>query len=123
MIRYKHNAQIVSLAKNLRKGMTKEEKHLWYDFLRMHSARFSRQKVLGNFIADFYSAKAALVIEIDGSQHYTTESQLQDTQRTTYLENYGLKVIRIPNNQINQNFEGVCEYLNLEIQARMRSFK
>ena len=66
----KHNKALIPMAKLLRRNMTKEERHLWYDFLRQHPARFSRQKVLGRYIADFYSAKAQLVIELDGSQHY-----------------------------------------------------
>lgn len=70
----KHNKQLVPLAKQLRKEMTKEERHLWYDFLRNYPIRFSRQKVLGRYIADFYSAKAKLVIELDGSQHYESEA-------------------------------------------------
>ncbi len=68
-MQHKHNNSLVPFAKRLRKEMTKAERHLWYDFLRGHSARFSRQKVLGKYIADFYSAKAKLVIELDGSQH------------------------------------------------------
>ena len=67
----KHNKDIVSTAKMLRKNMTKEENHLWYDFLRTYPVRFSRQKVLGNYIADFYCAEAKLVIELDGSGHHT----------------------------------------------------
>ena len=66
----KHNKQLVPFAKQLRKEMTKEERHLWYDFLRTYPIRFSRQKVLGQYIADFYNAKAKVVIELDGSQHY-----------------------------------------------------
>ena len=66
----KHNKQLVPFSKQLRKEMTKEERHLWYDFLRNYPVRFSRQKVLGKYIADFYSAQAKLVIELDGSQHY-----------------------------------------------------
>ena len=66
----KYNKHLVPLAKQLRKEMTKEERHLWYDFLRTYPVRFSRQKVLGKYIADFYSAEARLVIEPDGSHHY-----------------------------------------------------
>jgi len=69
----KHNKQLVPLAKHLRKEMTKEKRHLWYDFLCSYPVRFSRQKVLGKYIADFYSAEAKLVIELDGSQHYEDE--------------------------------------------------
>ena len=108
----KHNKDIVPLAKSLRKNMTKEERHLWYDFLRNHSVKFSRQKVLGRYIADFYSAQAKLVIELDGSQHFTDKEIEKDTERTKYLEQYGLTVIRIANNDVNENFEGVCEYID-----------
>ena len=108
----KHNPQLVPLAKQLRKEMTKEERHLWYDFLRKHPARFSRQKVLGKYIADFYSAKAKLVIELDGSQHYEDGGAEKDAERTAFLEEYGLRVIRIPNNEVNQNFRSVCDYID-----------
>ena len=108
----KHNKDIVPIAKVLRKNMTKEEKHLWYDFLRMYPVRFSRQKVLGKYIADFYCAEAKLVIELDGSGHYT-EKQLQyDELRTAFLSEYGLTVIRISNENIHKRFEGVCHYID-----------
>ena len=80
----KHNKQLVPLAKQLRKEMTKEERHLWYDFLRAYPVRFSRQKVLGKYIADFYSAEARLVIELDGSQHYEDCNIQKDAQRTFF---------------------------------------
>ncbi len=108
----KHNKSIVNNAKNLRKNMTKEERHLWYDFLRTYNIKFLRQKVLGKYIVDFYCAKAKLVIELDGSQHYDEEGIKKDKERTEYLEQYGVKIIRIPNNYINQNFNGVCEYID-----------
>ncbi len=108
----KHNKEIVPTAKMLRKNMTKEEKHLWYDFLRKYPIRFSRQKVLGKYIADFYSAQAKLVIELDGSGHYTEEGKRYDEERTAVLEEYGLKVIRISNTQIHKNFQGVCTYID-----------
>lgn len=108
----KHNKQLVPLAKRLRKEMTKEERHLWYDFLRTYPVRFSRQKVLGKYIVDFYSAAAKLVIELDGSQHYEDENMKNDAARTAFLEDYGLTVIRIANNEINVNFQGVCAYID-----------
>lgn len=108
----KHNKDLVHIAKILRKNMTKEEKHLWYDFLRKYNVRFIRQKVLGKYIADFYCAEARLVIELDGSGHYTDDGLLKDQVRTSFLQEYNLTVIRIPNNQINKNFNGVCEYIN-----------
>ena len=115
----KHNKAIVHIAKNLRKNMTKEERHLWYDFLRTYSVKFTRQKVLGRYIVDFYSAEAKLIIELDGSQHYEEDAIKKDTERTTYLRQYGLKVIRIPNNQVNQNFKGVCEYIDNEVKQSL----
>ena len=108
----KHNKQLVPLAKQLRKEMTKEERHLWYDFLRSYPVRFSRQKVLGKYIADFYSAETHLVIELDGSQHYENRNTEKDAERTAFLERYGLTVIRIPNNEVSRNFRGVCEYID-----------
>jgi len=119
-VQRKHNAQLVVLARQLRREMTKEEKRLWYDFLRGHPARFSRQKVLGKYIVDFYSARARLVIELDGSQHYEAGNVEKDAQRTAFLEGYSLTVIRIPNNEINRNFQGVCEYIEDKVNRSIR---
>ena len=115
----KHNKQLVPLAKQLRKEMTKEERHLWYDFLRTYPVRFSRQKVLGKYIADFYSAEAKLVIELDGSQHFEEVNTEKDTERTIFLEGYGLTVIRIPNNEVMRNFGGVCEYIDTVVKQSL----
>lgn len=119
----KHNKKLVPNAKLLRKNMTKEERLLWYDFLKDYSTRFSRQKVLGKYIVDFYSAKAKIVIELDGSQHYNDKNIKYDAERTHYLEQYGLKVIRIPNNEINSNFHGVCEYIDREVMQSLNRDK
>ena len=102
-----------------KKELTKEERHLWYDFLRTYSVRFSRQKVLGKYIADFYSAEAKLVIELDGSQHYDKINVEKDTDRTAFLEGYGLTVIRIPNNEVMRNFRGVCEYIDAAVRQSL----
>ena len=115
----KHNKNLVPYAKELRKNMTKEEKHLWYDYLKTCPARFSRQKILGKYIADFYSAEAKLVIELDGSQHFEKENIVKDAERTAYLEQYGIRILRIPNNEINKNFNGVCEYIDNEIRQSL----
>ena len=114
----KHNKNIVPTAKMLRKNMTKEEKHLWYDFLRTYPVRFSRQKVLGKYIADFYCAKANLVIELDGSQHAEPEGLEKDRIRTEYLNSCGIYVLRIPNRRIWVNFRGVCEGIDDLVQKR-----
>ena len=115
----KHNKQLVPFAKQLRKEMTKEERHLWYDFLRTYPVRFSRQKVLGKYIADFYSAEAKLVIELDGSQHFEEVNTEKDTERTIFLEGYGLTVIRIPNNAVTRNFRGVCENIDAAVKQSL----
>ena len=119
----KHNKQLVPFAKQLRREMTKEERHLWYDFLRSYPVRFSRQKVLGKYIADFYSAEAKLVIELDGSQHYEIDEIKKDAERTVFLASYGLTVIRIPNNEVIRNFRGVCEYIDSAVKQSLSQLR
>lgn len=119
----KHNKNIVPIAKALRKNMTKEEKHLWYDFLRAYPIRFSRQKVLGKYIADFYCAEAKLVIELDGSEHYTEEGRQHDEKRTAFLNEYGLTVIRFTNLDIRDRFQGVCLYIDCVVKQHIADVK
>lgn len=116
---YKGNKRLVPLARQLRKEMTKEERHLWYDFLREYPVRFTRQKILGQYIADFYCAQAKLVVELDGSQHYDTENMKKDADRTCYLAGYDLKVLRIPNQEVTRNFSGVCAYIHEAVKQRL----
>ena len=120
---YKHNKSLVSNARNLRKNMTKEERHLWYDFLRSYPIKFLRQKILGKYIVDFYCAEAKLIVELDGSQHYETREMEYDTERTVYLKQYGIQVLRIPNNEVNQNFSGVCEYIDLAVRQSLSQLR
>ena len=119
----KHNSKIVPFAKELRKNMTKEERHLWYDFLREYSVKFTRQKVLGKYIADFYCAKANIVVELDGSQHYEDKGLVDDEKRTQYLEQYGIKVIRISNLDVLKNFEGVCMLIDNEVKQSLSQLR
>ncbi|MBR6559228.1 MAG: endonuclease domain-containing protein [Clostridia bacterium] len=112
-----YNSNNLPLAKALRKEATKEENHLWYDFLSKHNPRFQRQKPIDNFIADFYCHKAKLVIEIDGSQHFTKVGKQKDHFRTEILEGYDLKVIRFNNLQIRENFPGVCMYIDKVVKS------
>lgn len=114
-----YNRKNISLAKNLRRDATPQEKHLWYDFLANYEIRFQRQKAIDNFIADFYCHKAKLVIEIDGSQHYTEEGMRKDEFRTEILEGYDLKIIRFTNRQITTNFRGVCEYIDTVVKSTL----
>ena len=115
----KYNGKNIALAKNLRTNATPEENHLWYDFLRHYEIRFQRQKAIDKFIADFYCYKAKLVIEIDGSQHHSEEGMLKDEFRTEILEGYDLKVIRFTNKQINENFHGVCQYIDMIVKEHI----
>ena len=115
----KYNKEIVPTAKMLRKNMTKEEKHLWYDFLRTYPIRFLRQKVLGKYIVDFYCAEAKLVVELDGSGHYSEAGKQYDAERTAFLEEYGLTVIRIPNSEIHNNFRGICDYIDHTVKQSL----
>ena len=112
----KYEAKNVPLARSLRKNATRQENHLWYDFLSTYEVRFQRQKPIDHFIADFYCHKAKLVIELDGSGHYTDEGVEKDQFRTQILEGYDLKVIRFSNRQIDENFRGVCEYIDMVVK-------
>ena len=116
----KHNADLTIDARNLRKNMTKEERHLWYDFLKRYPVRFLRQKVIDNYIVDFYCHSARLIIELDGSQHYEEKGLLKDKIRTEIIEQRNLTVIRIPNNEVNRNFEGVCQYIDNTVKESLR---
>ena len=87
-----------------------------YDFLRTYEVRFRRQQPIDNFIADFYCYPAKLIIEIDGSQHYTEKGRQDDMFRTEILEGYDLKIIRFTNRQIETNFIGVCRYIDQTVK-------
>ena len=113
----KYNKELTSLAKNLRRNMTPQERDLWYQYLRHHPLKFTRQKVLGKYIADFYCASAKLVIELDGSQHYDEKGMEADRERTQFLMQYGIRVLRIPNNAVSQNLRGVCDYIDAVLQG------
>ena len=107
-MKYNHNKSLVNIGRMLRKNMTKEERHLWYDYLRGYPVRFIRQKIIGNYIVDFYCAKAKIVIELDGSQHYEDKGLQTDQKRDNYLNSLGITVLRYSNLDINKNFRGVC---------------
>ena len=107
-----YNKANIPLAKELRKNMTPWERKLWYDFLRSYPIRFQRQKAIGNYIADFYCAKAKLVIELDGGGHYEQAQAKADAIRTAALEQMGLRVVRICNLDVGRNFWGVCEHID-----------
>jgi len=105
-------------SQELRRNMTKEERHLWYDFLKDYPLQFKRQVPFGKYIVDFYCFRAKLVVELDGSQHCESEKITYDQKRTEYLESLGLSVMRISNLEVMKNFTGVCEAIDLTTQSR-----
>ena len=111
-----YNKENIPLAKALRKNMTRWERKLWYDFLRSYPVCFQRQKAIGNYIADFYCAKARLVVELDGGGHYAPDQARKDEARTDDLNAMDLTVVRICNLDIDRNFRGVCEYIDHLVQ-------
>ena len=118
----KYNADLLEYARNLRKNQTPEERHLWYDFLCRYPVKFNRQKILGHYILDFYCAKAAIAIELDGSQHYKEDARKYDSERTAFLNEYGIEVIRFLNRDITDNFENVCKYIDIQVTKRLEEF-
>lgn len=115
-----YNKKLIPFAKSLRKNATPEENHLWYDFLRSYPIRFQRQKTIGQFIADFYCDRAKLVIELDGSQHFTPEGISYDEARTAAIETVGVTVLRFPNRDIDSDFRAVCTQIGAAVQARLQ---
>ncbi|MBQ8248632.1 MAG: endonuclease domain-containing protein [Clostridia bacterium] len=105
-------------AKNLRRNMTPQENHLWYDFLQHYPVKIYKQRIIDNFIADFYCHKARLVIELDGSQHYTSKGKSHDKLRSEALEHYGLYVLRFSNSDVDNKFESVCSMIDKVIKSR-----
>ena len=113
---YEHH--LIERARKLRKEATRQENHLWYDFLKDYPLRFQRQKAIGNYIVDFYCYSAKLVVELDGSQHFDEKAERYDEQRTDYLNDLGLTVLRIANIDIDRNFRGACALIEKTIQNR-----
>ena len=107
-------------SQQLRKNMTKEERHLWYDFLKTYPLQFKRQQPVGHYIVDFYCDKAKLVVELDGSQHCDPAGILYDQKRTDFLNQQGLYVLRISNLDVSRNFPGVCTAIEIAVRDRVR---
>ena len=111
-----YNKNLIPRAKELRKSMTRQESHLWYDYLRLYPARFQRQKVIYHYIADFYCASAKLVIELDGHQHESTDAKEYDDIRTQAFQSAGIAVLRFKNDDIEQHFRTVCQTIDQTVQ-------
>ncbi|MBE6590544.1 MAG: DUF559 domain-containing protein [Ruminococcaceae bacterium] len=117
--RIKKNHTLLNIARILRRNMTPQEKRLWYDYLRYYPMKIYKQRIIDNYISDFYCHKAKLVIEIDGSQHYTDKGMEYDKIRTKTLEQYQLEVIRFSNRDIDSNFNEVCDSIDKKIKERL----
>ena len=118
-----YNKKLTNKSRTLRREATKEENHLWYDFLRNHEYKFTRQRIIDNYILDFYCAKIKLAIEIDGSQHYEEIGAIKDEARTYTLNKHGISVLRFTNGEINNQFDEVCEYINEFIKKKDKTIK
>jgi len=114
------NKNLKNHSTELRNNATRQENHLWYDFLRKHHLHFYRQRIIANYIVDFYCPKAKLVIELDGAQHYDEKALEYDGSRTKYLNSLGLCVLRFSNRDIDNYFEGVCQSIEEAILSQLR---
>ena len=110
------NKALTPYSQSLRRNMTKEERHLWYDFLKDLNIGFKRQKVVGKYILDFYCPSLRIAIELDGSQHYETDAMEKDREREEVLRQEGIKLLRYTNLDIQRNFQVVCEDIWNKIQ-------
>ena len=108
-------------ARRLRREMTPHERKLWYLFLRKYPVKIYKQRIIGKYIVDFYCASAKLVIEVDGSQHYEPQGKAYDMERSAFLSALGLEVLRFSNREIDRDFRGVCEQIDITIQNRLQS--
>ena len=115
---HKRDNRVIENARKLRRGMTEEERKLWYLFLRDYPIRFRRQEIIGSYIADFYCHQAKLAIELDGSQHYDEAGLLYDRKRTEFIQSQRIDVLRFTNHDVLRNFEGVCVEIDAEVKQR-----
>ena len=107
-------------SQDLRKQMTKEERHLWYDFLKTYPVQFKRQYSVGPYFADFYCHKAKQIVELDVSQHCEPKAVEYDRLRTEYLQNQGFLVLRFSNYDIMTQFRAVCEAIDTAVRKRVQ---
>lgn len=116
--RLPRNKKLKNFSSDLRNKATPEENKLWFEFLRTYPVRFNRQRIVGNYILDFYCAKARLAVELDGSQHFESKNQKYDESRSAYLEKLGIEVLRFANCDVNENFYEVCTVIDEAVKRR-----
>ena len=120
---YKYDKRLVSNAQELRKGMTPEERHLWYDFLKKLPLTVNRQKNVGNYIVDFFISSRRIAIELDGIGHGEEKQYENDLIRDKELNKIGITVLRYQNSEINKNFNGVCKDILNALQLSEENLK
>ena len=118
-----YNKNLVSNAKNLRKNMTPEERHLWYDFFKKVPFSVRRQHNIENYIVDFYIAEKKIVIEIDGRQHRLPEHKEADAKRDADLAVWGITVLRYSNDSIRNHFNAVAEDILSKLDLNFSDLK
>ena len=117
------NPELNKYAVEMRKNMTDEEKKVWYQILKGHVPKFHRQRVIGNYIVDFFCPKLKLIIEIDGYQHFYKENKEYDNKRTDYLESLGFYVLRFENTEVNKDIENIRHIINTVCDALRKGVK
>ena len=121
--RYKrNNHSLTGISKALRQRMTKEEMHLWLDFLKYLPVVVRRQKVIGKYIVDFYIPAAKIVIELDGSQHFEPKHSEKDRVRDAYMKRYGILVLRYTNESVNRYFSDLCDDIQYHLVDRIPGY-
>ena len=115
------NSEMLPRCKELRKSMTKQERRLWYEFLRDYPIKIYKQRSIDRFIVDFYCSRAHIAIEVDGGQHYSPDGMQYDSERSAVLARYGVTVIRITNEDVDNRFTTVCEQLDKMIKAALNN--
>lgn len=117
------NHNLKEHAIKMRKNQTDEEKRVWYQILRGRDPKFHRQRIIGNYIVDFYCPKLKLIIEIDGYQHFYEENIEYDNKRTEYLEGLGYYILRFENTEVNKDIEDVRAVIDRVCTLRAEGYE
>ena len=118
-----YNRKLTQNARLLRKNMTPEEKHLWYDFLKRLPLTVHRQHSIEHYIVDFYIAEKKIVIEVDGRQHDEIEHKEADEERDQMLAEWGITVLRYSNERIRNGFTIVAEDILKNLDLKYEDLK
>ena len=113
-----YNKNLKPVAQELRTNATKQENHLWYDFLREFRPRFTRQRIVGSYILDFFCPQAMLEVELDGQQHYEEAQINYDHERTAFLRQFDIEVLRFSNIDVEHDWDAVCKKIEETVVSR-----